>query len=183
MRKLVILFFATVALMVNAQNKIDYSGMVVDPRSTDDVVVIIEMNDAKGGFGQCDVNVMTQVADMVIASIPANQLDKVAALPQVKRITLSTAAEKRSDSEQFSRPVSTPKLIDDAPAKPQCCSERAIKNVPTGCCAKEAKPKVEDPCCGNCKDKKAEKPCCKDGKTSKKDKKSMKKMRKGNKVR
>ena len=147
MRNFLFILALLTGVIVNAQNKIDYSGMTFDPNSDSEYAVILELNDPNADFGGLDVEVMTRISDMIIAMVPARQIDKIAALPQVKRLKLSVEVDKLGEKSSTEEPISTtqksgvllPVVNDESGADPDCCGATQTKTDKCSetCCKKE----------------------------------------------
>ena len=107
MRKYSILFFAGAALVAGAQNKIDFAGRMaienvralqngtelVAPMSTgvsenQTYNVIVEFADSDIDFGDVTVDEISRIGNMAIVTATALQMEQLAALPQVKSVTM-----------------------------------------------------------------------------------------------
>ena len=147
MRNFLFILSLITGVIVNAQNKIDYSGMAFDSNSDSEYAVIIEFNDPNADIRGYDVEVMTRIYDMIIALVPARQIEKIAALPEVKRLKLSVEVDKLGEKSNTEKPMSTtqksgvllPVVIDEDGAKLHCCSETQSKTdkCSRSCCKKE----------------------------------------------
>lgn len=114
MKRLSILALTAMAVVVNAQNKIDFSGrMIVDATRDSEMMsrsqsrlvpvryevspsqtytVIVELDSDMSDFGDAKVEVLARRGDMAIVSVTASQMEELAALSQVKRISLGNEA-------------------------------------------------------------------------------------------
>lgn len=109
MKKISVLVLAGFALIANAQNKIDFAGRlaieqarelqknesgVVAPMSTRAAAhtysVIVEFGDDEFNYGDVEVEEISRVANMAVVAVTAAQMEQLAALPNVKNITLGT---------------------------------------------------------------------------------------------
>ena len=107
MKKISVLFFACTALIAGAQNKIDFAGRLaienvralqsgnelIAPMATgvsekQTYNVIVEFADSDIDFGDVAVDEISRIGNMAIVTATALQLEQLAALPQVKSVTM-----------------------------------------------------------------------------------------------
>ena len=118
MKKISVLLLAALALAANAQNKIDAPGRIAidkahrlalesDKISGDNIIaplsvsnhipekhtVIVEFLDDSFDFGDVDVEVLSTVGNMAIVEATAFQMEQIAELPQVFRVSMGYEAK------------------------------------------------------------------------------------------
>ena len=108
--RLLCLFILTLAsLMVNAQNKIDFAGRNLPDSLSQTYNVIVEFNDKDADFGDYKVDVVSRLNNMAVVNVTAKQMKEIAALPQVKAVTLGSQPQLLDEAEQPQEPKVTEK--------------------------------------------------------------------------
>ncbi|MDE6704196.1 MAG: S8 family peptidase [Muribaculaceae bacterium] len=121
MKKISVLILAGVALLANAQNKIDFAGRLaiekfrdqqksetglIAPMAAGSAVetysVIVEFNDEEFDYGDVAVEELSRVANMSVVTVTAAQMEQLAALPNVKNISLGS---ENKPMMYFARPA------------------------------------------------------------------------------
>lgn len=116
MKKISILALAAVALVANAQNKIDFPGRLViqqlhelaedvdkgespvapmsyNAAAAQTYGVLVDFGDNAIDFGDLDIEPETEIGNIAIVNVTAEQMEQIAALPQVLSVTLGYEKE------------------------------------------------------------------------------------------
>ncbi|MDE6288909.1 MAG: hypothetical protein K2M00_09020, partial [Muribaculaceae bacterium] len=104
MRYITILLFITLSLIVSAQNKIDYAGNNLPDSISQTYNVIVEFNDADADFGDMKVDVVSRLGSMAVVNVTAAQMKEIAALPQVKTVSLGNQPQLYDEQQQAQEP-------------------------------------------------------------------------------
>lgn len=125
MRKIAFFTALILCAVAVAQNKLDTVGKVLDFKSSEIIPAMVEFTENIGDFGTLEVETAGTVGDIVLVNATAEQLRRIADLPNVRRVQLSTElhllnggadATVRVAAENASRvspePVPTARLAD-----------------------------------------------------------------------
>lgn len=88
MRVIGLFFLLFTSLIVSAQNKIDSEGRNLPDSLSQTYNVIVEFNDGSADFGDLNVDVVSRLGNMAVVNVTAAQMKEIAALPQVKTVSL-----------------------------------------------------------------------------------------------
>lgn len=115
MRVIGLFFLLFTSLIVSAQNKIDSEGRNLPDSLSQTYNVIVEFNDGSADFGDLNVDVVSRLGNMAVVNVTAAQMKEIAALPQVKTVSLGNQ----------------PQLMEepDSPAVPQIQEKPKKRNL------------------------------------------------------
>lgn len=100
MRNISLLLLLMATMAVNAQNKIDFAGNNLPDSVSQTYNVIVEFNDADADFGDYKVDVVSRLGSMAVVNVTAAQMKEIAALPQVKTVTLGDQRQLYDEPQQ-----------------------------------------------------------------------------------
>ncbi len=109
MRYLGLLLFLLASLAATAQNKIDPEGRNLPDSLSQTYNVIVEFNDENAGFGDLNVDVVSRMGSMAVVNVTAAQMKEIAALPQVKSVSLGSQPRLLDEPAQAEEPQPQPK--------------------------------------------------------------------------
>lgn len=136
MRKLFLIFFGLLSMVVLGQSKLDLGGQDVDTSSSSLYAAMIEVTD-DANIDSLNVEVVSRIGNILVVNIAGNKLEEVAAMPQVKKISLSREVNILGSSASSNTPMV---VVNGATVEEKacCCSgskeggKRKAKNTASG---------------------------------------------------
>lgn len=99
---------ALIAMTVSAQNKLDNAARMAIGSSTDSTQtfgVIVEFKGDNVDFGDYKIDELSRIGNMAIVSATAAQIEEIAELPQVLRISLGGEARPLDSVKSAAEPA------------------------------------------------------------------------------
>ena len=100
MRYFCLLLLSLAAVVSYGQNKIDFAGNNLPDSLSQTYNVIVEFKDKDAGFGDYKVDVVSRLGSMAVVNVTSAQMKEIAALPQVKSVTLGSENKLADEPEQ-----------------------------------------------------------------------------------